>query len=279
MLTLSGCAEITPADPTGNEDAGDHDAGGEHEPDGSPAGATCDYDAAGDSDKRVHVVYMVPSDREEDPLYTANLEQAARHAQQWIRNRLPAAKHFSVTSPVVQVVKTAHTASWYASNVNGEGEDIYFWNNTLADAASVGATLDDPDDVWLLYIAADPACGQVTNALRNVALMPENDLRGLAGIPRPALCDGAPDSYGRCRWVGGMALQLAHALGVPSDLACYDDDDATPCDTSGLLYLGFLTYPAASLTEAQVGFLEDNPFMQASGLPLCDLDCAAVVQE
>jgi hypothetical protein len=286
---LVGCAEIAPAslgggdegDDDGNEDGGDPEPGAVR-PDGGDQvndgeAPTCDFEAASASDKLVRVLYMVPSDRDEDAAYTANLEQAVRHAQQWIRARLPAAAHFTVADPVVQVAQTTHPAAWYQTNVNGDDVNLYFWNNTLADAGNLGAALDDPDNVWLIYIAADPACGQATYGTQHLAVFPENDLRGVAGVPRINVCGGATDGYGRCRWVGGMALLMGFALGLPGEPGCADADAATPCDDAGLTRYGYISYPSANLTEAQVSYLADSPFMTGSGLPACELDCAVAL--
>lgn len=287
VVALSGCAQISPAtvdDGEGGGDGEDDGDGGQAAGPGPDGGGdvdngeeTCDYDAAVTTDKRVRVLYMVPSDRTEDPRYTANLEQAVRHTQQWIRSRLPNGTHFSVDDAVVQVARTSHPAGWYKTNVAGDNPNLYFWNNTLADASVLGADLDDPDNVWLIYIAADPACEQGTYATRHIAVFPENDLRGLAGLARIPPCGGATDGYGRCRWVGGMALLLTLAAGMTSEPGCSDADMATPCDDAGLTRYGYIAYPTANLTAAQVTFLDDSAFMKGTGLPACELDCATAL--
>jgi hypothetical protein len=268
-----GCAEITPAEVDGSAPAGEDARAADD-------AVVCDREGVSDTAERVRVLYMVPSDQSVEPDYLANLEQAVLHVQSWMRDQLPDASHFSVPDPVVQVVETSHEAAWYSSNPVGEDPERYFQNNVLADASALaGADQGDVDDVWLIYVGAGAECGQRTFAGQHIAVMPENDLRGLAGLPRIPPCGGDSDSFGRCRWVGGMALMLSFAIGMPRDPACTDDDPETPCDSSGLTQQGYSTYPDASLTEAQIAFLSDSGFMEAAGLPDCELDCSVPVSE
>ncbi|HEU5057236.1 MAG TPA: hypothetical protein VFU21_11955, partial [Kofleriaceae bacterium] len=194
--------------PDGDGDEGDgaRDAGPVERGDGDEG---CELASGSGGGGTVRLVYVVPSDREPDPLYIANLGQSLRHFQLWLRDRIPQRTSFLVHDPVVEVVKTANPAAWYASNPVGTDRTYDYWYNATGDAlAAVGGSFGDPDDVWLFYVAADPGCGQFTGTSSHVALFPENDLRGLAGIPRVPICPGDGDSYGRCRWVGGMGLLL-----------------------------------------------------------------------
>lgn len=293
LLGFAACAEITPASLTGEDDPGEEDGDGDDgDGDGSGGsgadagpgdveggeGDTCDYEAAVSTSKRVRVLYLVPSDRDEDPGYTHNLEQALRHTQQWFRAKMPASTHFTVNDPVVQVAKTTHPAAWYSTNVVGDDQTQYFWENALADAGVLGASLDDPDNLWLVYVAADTACGQSTYGWRHIAMFPENDLRGLAGRTRVPPCGGAPDGYGRCRWVGGMALVMALSVGLTGEPGCADADTMTPCDDTGLMRYGYISYPTANLTTAQLTYLDDSQFLDGTGLPACDLGCAVALE-
>lgn len=292
VATVGGCAEISPASLTDDDQSGDDDDGGDGGDDGDSGGGadagpddveggetdSCDYGAASTTTKRIRVLYLVPSDRDEDPVYTANLEQSLRHVQQWFRARMPGTHHFSVGDPVVQVARSTHPAAWFSTNVVGDDPNRYFWENTLADIGPLGASLDDPDNLWLVYVGADTACNQATYGSRHIAMFPENDLRGLAGRTRIPPCGGAPDGYGRCRWVGGMALVMAFALGLPGQPGCADADAMTPCDDAGLTRYGYISYPTASLTTEQITYLDDSQFLDATGLPACDLGCSVALE-
>jgi cold shock protein len=52
----------------------------------------------------------------------------------------------------------------------------------LADGfALTGGRFFDPENRWIFYLDADPACGQITGGTSGVALLPANDLRGSPG--------------------------------------------------------------------------------------------------
>jgi hypothetical protein len=280
-LLAVGCADIGSGPPSSVPQADGPDGGTleSNNPNDGGFDETCEFAAGEATDKLVRVIYLVPSDREENPRYVANLEQSVRHLQLWMRDRIPARTSFRTTDPVVEVVKTTHQASWYATNPNGNDPNLYYWYNGIADAnVAAGAVVDDPENVWIIYLAADEGCGQATGAIGHFALLTENDMRGLSGVARVPICDGdASDAYGRCRWVGGMAIMLAYALGVPQSPGCADTDPATVCDDKLLTWLGYTTYPDATLTPDQVTFLGDNPFLRGTGLPDCSLDCAAAI--
>jgi hypothetical protein len=70
-----------------------------------------------------------------------------------------------------------------------------------------------------------------------------------------------------------MAVMLAFALGVPDAAACADSDPATACENDLLFRLGYMTYPAATLSPDQLAYLATSPFVRAAGLPDCELSC------
>src|SRR5687768_3978353 len=111
---------------------------------------------------RVHVVYLVPTDREVDPVAQRNMARAIEHLRSWYGQQLGTGESFTLADGAVEVVRTGHPAAWYATTPNGDAA-ITFWNNATQEAqALTGAGYADPDDVWLLYLDAEPACGQVT---------------------------------------------------------------------------------------------------------------------
>ncbi len=271
-LAPAGCTTVSGSDDAVRDPGGSADASPVGRDD-EPAEA-CQFPAGAAGGGTVRVVYLVPSDRTVDPRHVVNLEDSLRHVELWLRDHTAQRTSILVHEPVVDVVHTAHPASYYATNPVGTDRNLDYWNNATADALSaVGGTFDDPDHVWLFYLAADPACGQVTGTSGHVALFPENDLRGLVGDSRVPACPGGEDSYGRCRWVGGMALLLAFALGVPDAAACTDSDPATACSNDLLYRLGYTTYPAATLSPDQLSFLAASSFVRAAGLPDCALSC------
>jgi hypothetical protein len=105
-------------------------------------------------------------------------------------------------------------------------------------------------------------------------VLPANDLRGLVGEPNQPPCpDDPPDRNTRCRWVGGLGHELGHAFGLPHPLGCDTPDRDTPCDSSALMWLGYIPYPDAHLTRADQALLAQSAFFAPRDLPRCALDC------
>jgi hypothetical protein len=224
--------------------------------------------------KVVRIVYLVPADRAVREDYADHLKAAVRHLQIWFRNELGDSTTFSINKPVVEVVQTSQVAAWYSTNPAGE-YSLWFWNNVLADAfALTGGMFLDPNNIWVFYIDSDPGCGQAIGAAAGVALLPANDLRGLAGETNIPPCVGdQPDTAGVCRWVGGLGHELGHAFGLPHPPTCEDGDPATVCPSNTLLWLGYITYPQTFLLEEDKGTLAQSPFFSSihgrRSLPEC----------
>jgi hypothetical protein len=218
----------------------------------------------------VHVIYLVPSDREVRKDYARAIERAIEHLQIWYAQELGTGESFSLAKPVVEVQRLSQPASYYTSTTN-------FFLDVLFEAfALTGGSFFDPDDIWIYYIDADPACNQGTGAAAGVALLPANDLRGLAGEPVINVCTGEvePD-LGVCRWVGGLGHELGHAFGLPHPPECEPEVTAS-CPHKALLWLGYLTYPDAFLTAADRATLAESPFFEAVHVKTKLPDCGKV---
>jgi hypothetical protein len=211
---------------------------------------------------QVRMLYMVPSDRAVRADYATAMENAIEHFRIWLHQKMPEGRTITLHDPAVEILRTAHDAAWYATNPNGDA-GLRFWNNCLLDGfALTGGGFNDPQNRWVFYIDADPACGQATGATQGVALLPANDLRGLVGEQNlPPCAGGTPDTLGPCRWVGGLGHELGHALLLPHPPGCEDANPATPCPSNALLWLGYQTYPSASLLTEDIASLELSSFL------------------
>jgi hypothetical protein len=216
----------------------------------------------------VHVIYLVPSDRSVQKGYEKRLKRAMENLQIWYRNALSTGESFSLAKRIVQVYRTPHTASWYATQPNDCSATLIFWCNTLDEGfALTRGMFNDPHNIWVFYIDSDPACGQAVGGTSGVALLPANDLRGLAGQTTSNVCTGAPEpDQGVNRWVGGLGHELGHAFGLPHPAEC-DPVQTASCPLQSIMWFGYLTYPDAFLTDDEKTFLEASPFFAPIHLP------------
>jgi hypothetical protein len=225
-------------------------------------------------DPVVRVVYLVPIDRAVRHDYSQRLRYAIRNLQIFYRNELGDDTTFSLNKPIVEVVPTPHLASWYSTNPAGPFS-VWFFNNVVTEGfALTGGRFFDPSNIWVFYIDSDPACGQLVGATSGVAVLPANDLRGLAGESNIPPCPAdPPDTAGVCRWIGGLGHELGHAFGLPHPPGCEDADPATSCPSNTLLWLGYITYPETFLLDDDKARLRQSPFFSSvhlgSHLPDC----------
>jgi len=222
----------------------------------------------GTNARKVHVVYLIPTDKTLQSTYVSNLQTAARHLQGFFSSKL-AGETYTLTNPIVTVLNSTHDSAFFN---NGS-----FHGNVIADVQSLTGVdvLNDPDNRWLLYIDAQNACGNGTGASGSLATFPANDLRGLAQQPVIDPCSAQQDFSGRCRWVGGMGHELGHTLGLPHPSQCEDNDANTVCPDQALMWLGYTTYPDAFFTAPDLVTLNASPFLQPEALSF-PADCSVV---
>ena len=205
----------------------------------------------------VHIAYLVPSDKHFRNKNRVAVKHAIRNVEAWYQDEMDG-KTFRLSHPVVQIVRTSHTADWYrASAVNGADPSLWFWLNALTDGFNAtGGQFNDPNHRWVFYIDADVACGQVIGAAAGVALLAANDLRGLTGRKNVPACPGEPpDTAGVCRWVGGLGHELGHAFDLP-----HPDPCPGGADDAALMCLGYITYPDTYLRLEDKDILNASPF-------------------
>jgi hypothetical protein len=223
---------------------------------------------------RVRLVYLVPQDRTERADYASAMEWAARHLQIWYRRGSGNGTTFVLSDPSVEIYETPHDAEWYATNPAGDFW-LWYWSNVLEDGFALsGGGFNDPENIWIYYVDADPACRQIGGGgTSGVAVLPANDLRGLIGEPTIPPCEGQPpDAAGPCRFVGGLGHELGHALRLPHPPGCESGEPS--CPSQALMWLGYRTYPDAFLTEDDKTKLNASAFFSQLRVPLDLFDCS-----
>jgi hypothetical protein len=207
----------------------------------------------------VRMIYLVPSDRTPNNLYRRKMELAIRELQAFYRSQL-GGKTFSLHDPVVEVVPTPHPVSFYTSDAPASSDDQRFWESVTSDGFDLlHGGFDDPENRWIFYIDADPLCGQVVGGTSGVAVLPANDLRGLACQPNRPVCSGEPpDTGGFCRWVGGLGHELGHSFHLEHPVPGMCPAPDRNCDHA-LMFLGYRTFPNAYLLPADRHSLLTSP--------------------
>ena len=200
--------------------------------------------------RQVRVIYLVPSDKSPRDDYQNEVAKAISDLQRFYRDQLGGGLAFSLHSPAVEVYQTPHAAAFYSTGDNARAGG--FFEGVLADGfALTGGGFNDPNNRWVFYVDADPACGQYIGGTQGVALLAANDLRGLTGQANvPACPNEFPDTFGVNRWVGGLGHELAHTFNVPHPPGC----DAGHCTggslaANSLMWTGYALYPNTYLLD------------------------------
>jgi hypothetical protein len=207
----------------------------------------------------VHVVYLSPSDVLYSAGYESVLEKAVVDLQSWYAFQLNG-ESFSLAPDPVSWFQLKNPASFYQQKPGGIYESLWFWNSILGDGDPlVDWSFNDPDDIYIFYVDADPLPGQIIGGTSGVAMMAANDLRGLAGVPLIPINPGDEEIWtsfpsGPNRWIGGLGHELGHAFGLDHPGAGFD---------TTIMQFGYLYYPETTLADFQKEILLNSSFISA----------------
>lgn len=193
--------------------------------------------------KSVRFVYLVSSDRVENPAYTEAIQMAALSIQAWYKKQL--CTTFLLNNPVVEIAHSDKKATWFYSNPNGDDRDNWGYNNTFDEVHRLlNAQFNDPDFIWVIY---SDGPGNKGRGGSGVCIMPEDDLLGLTGQH--------PEQKEINRWIAGLGHEVGHAFGLnhPAD---------TQKDADALMWTGIYgKYPdKCYLTTEDKDILNQSPF-------------------
>jgi hypothetical protein len=188
---------------------------------------------------------LIPSDKANNPAIPGKIHRLFEHLQIWTKNQLGNGKTFSFAP--IQTKNLPRTSAAYSQGTAGA---MNFWNNVLTDAGPLtGAQFYDPNNMWVYFVDATPAQGQIIGGTSALAMLAENDLAGI-------------NSQNACRSVGGTGHELGHALGRPHPAGC-DQSGQPGCDFNALMYLGYLSYTNTYWTADDKNYYNASPFFAA----------------
>jgi hypothetical protein len=193
--------------------------------------------------KSVRFVYLVSSDRMENPAYTSAIQMAALSIQAWYKKQLSTT--FLLNNPVVEIAHSDQKATWFYANPNGENRDNWGYNNAYDEVHRLlNAQFNDPDFIWVIY---SDGPGNKGRGGSGVCVMPEDDLLGLIGQH--------PEQKEINRWIAGLGHEIGHAFGLnhPAD---------TQKDADAIMWTGIYgKYPdQCYLTTEDKDLLNHSPF-------------------
>lgn len=143
-----------------------------------------------------------------------------------------------------------------------------------------GETHDNPGSTttWVIYPHVEEACdeyhqlGDTGHELGRggwgLTILGRDDVEGLTDPGGEYyFCGEGPHNNSLTRWMGGLAHELTHALGV-TDHPPGCDEGLPSCDYPALMSVGYTAYPDTYLRDDEKAILRGSPFITQLPAPL-----------
>ena len=226
----------------------------------------------------VRVLYAVPADREFSSDSREGIRRAVEHVQAWYHQQLGGAT-FSLHDPIVEDCRLSQPEDFY-----GRG---HAWNKVVEGVQHCapvgywpGGSHEAPGSTttWIIYPDVEEACdeyhqiGEDGHELGRggwgLTILGRDDVEGVTDPGGQFyFCGEGPYDNSFARWIGGLAHELGHALGVTTHPPGCDEGLPT-CDDPALMAYGYLTYPDTYLRDDEKAILRGSPFITQLPPPL-----------
>lgn len=218
----------------------------------------------------VRLFYLVPADKVINPAVAKGMERAIRHLQIWYQQQL-GDRTFTIRYPVVTTLNTPHPTNWYATTPNSS-EQWWYWYNAANDGmALTGGSYNDPNNIWVYYVDADPAEGQAGGASSGkVVVVSGYDVRGVSGGK------GWYETDPISRYVGGLGHEIGHSFGLSHPTTGCNESTGAGCQYDAIMMYGYITYPNAYLTGTDKWILNMSQFFQKRSVAPAYWDCSSL---